>query len=98
MPPRMTTDPTRPHVQGYFMSDQTREMLLRRGQLTRTGPTPGTFSGLPDEVTGYHTLVPLESLGQERRRTFAPYHGSLYRAMKTSDGLCYALRRVEGES
>ncbi|KAH7100486.1 hypothetical protein BKA62DRAFT_619997, partial [Auriculariales sp. MPI-PUGE-AT-0066] len=96
LPPRMTTDATRHHIQGYFMSDATRDMLLRRAQLSRAAPPPGTAGNLPEEVTGYHSLVPLESLGPERRRTFAQYHGSLYRAVKTADGLSYALRRIEG--
>lgn len=92
----MVTDPQRPHVPGYFMSDYVRDILLRRAQMTRAAPPPGHFN-LPEEVSGYHSLVPLESIAAERRRTFGPHHGTLYRAVKTSDGLCYALRRVESE-
>ncbi|EJD41089.1 hypothetical protein AURDEDRAFT_115616 [Auricularia subglabra TFB-10046 SS5] len=94
MPPRMVTDPQRPHIPGYFMSEFTRDMLLRRAQLTRAAPPPGAFA-LPEEVSGYHSLVPIENIAPERRRTFGPHHGTVYRAVKTTDGLCYALRRVE---
>jgi len=78
------------------MSDGTRDMLLRRAQISRAAPPPGTFGNLPEEVTGYHSLAPLESLGPDRRPTFSQYRGSIYRAVKAADGLNYALRRVEG--
>ncbi|GLB44144.1 putative regulatory subunit of the poly(A)-nuclease (PAN) deadenylation complex, one of two cytoplasmic mRNA deadenylases involved in mRNA turnover [Lyophyllum shimeji] len=53
-------------------------------------------SNLPDELQGYHTLVPLESTGDTvERRKLGNWYSTVYRAIRSSDGLPYALRRIE---
>ncbi|KAF8064046.1 kinase-like domain-containing protein [Lyophyllum atratum] len=57
---------------------------------------PKKGSNLPDELQGYHTLVPLESTGGTvERRKLGNWYSTVYRAIRTSDGLPYALRRIE---
>jgi PAB-dependent poly(A)-specific ribonuclease subunit 3 len=66
-------------------------------QLTRRADLARTYSavpGLPDETQGYHSLVPLESTGSERRK-FGNWYSVVYRATNASDGGVHALRRVE---
>jgi len=48
---------------------------------------------LPDELQGYHTLVPLESISGERRK-FGNWYSTVYRATG-KDERGYVLRRVE---
>ena len=79
-------------AQRYFMSDDLREELQRRSATIRTAPAPGL--NLPDELQEYHTLVPLEAVGGERRK-FGNWYSTVYRAVKSSDGLPYVLRRIE---
>ncbi|KAM6493381.1 hypothetical protein JOM56_011515 [Amanita muscaria] len=51
---------------------------------------------LPDELQGYHTLVPLENItSPPERRKFLNWFSVVYRAIRVSDGLPYTLRRVE---
>ena len=85
----------------YFMSDDLREELQRRAAAVRAVPHAHFALGLPDELQGYHTLVPLDdpaSLqpgpGQERRK-FWNWLSSVYKAVSEKDGVTYALRRVE---
>jgi PAB-dependent poly(A)-specific ribonuclease subunit 3 len=62
-------------------------------------PPPLTSAAQPEDVSGYHSLVPLESVGgNERRKSFGGYHSTVYRAVKAEDGLIWCLRRVESES
>ncbi|KAL1699980.1 kinase-like domain-containing protein [Schizophyllum commune] len=47
-------------------------------------------------MSGYHTLVPLDSPSTpNERRRFGNWFSSVYRAINSVDGLPYALRRVE---
>ncbi|KAI4519155.1 hypothetical protein K525DRAFT_287524 [Schizophyllum commune Loenen D] len=47
-------------------------------------------------LSGYHTLVPLDSPSTpNERRRFGNWFSSVYRAINSIDGLPYALRRVE---
>ncbi|EDR09381.1 uncharacterized protein LACBIDRAFT_248700 [Laccaria bicolor S238N-H82] len=51
---------------------------------------------LPEELQGYHTLVPLEPSGTGvERRKFGNWYSTVYRAIRSSDGLPYVLRRIE---
>ncbi|TFK36484.1 hypothetical protein BDQ12DRAFT_609742 [Crucibulum laeve] len=51
---------------------------------------------LPEELQGYHTLVPLEPSGTGvERRKLGNWYSTVYRAIKTADGMPYTLRRVE---
>ncbi|KAI0370843.1 hypothetical protein BV20DRAFT_994099 [Pilatotrama ljubarskyi] len=76
----------------YFISDDIREELQRRSEAVRAAPPPGL--SLPEELQGYHSLVPLEPVGAERRK-FGNWYSTLYRAVNSSDGATYVLRRVE---
>lgn len=78
--------------QRYFVSDSLREDLQKRSEAIHTGPPPGLT--LPDEVSGYHSFVPLELVNNERRK-FGNWNSTVYRAKSTKDGLTYCLRRIE---
>jgi PAB-dependent poly(A)-specific ribonuclease subunit 3 len=77
----------------YFISDSIREELQKRSETIHTAPAPGL--GLPDELQGYHTLVPLEAIAGDRRK-LGNWYSTVYRAINSTDGVTYALRRVEG--
>ncbi len=66
--------------------------LQLRSEIIHTAPAPGL--NLPDELQGYHTLVPLESVAGERRK-FGNWYSTVYRATG-KDGHAYVLRRVSG--
>jgi PAB-dependent poly(A)-specific ribonuclease subunit 3 len=65
--------------------------LQLRSETLRTAPAPGL--NLPEEINGYHTLVPLENTSGERRK-FGNWSNTVYRATG-SDGRGYVLRRIE---
>ena len=70
--------------------------MQQRSEEIRGIAPPGT--NLPEELQGYHTLVPLEPTGPNTdRRKFGNWHSTVYRAIKASDGLPYILRRIESE-
>ncbi|KAJ7160905.1 hypothetical protein C8R46DRAFT_1105905 [Mycena filopes] len=51
---------------------------------------------LPEELQGYHTLIPLENIGgSTERRKFGNWHSTVYRAINSLDGATYCLRRIE---
>lgn len=81
--------------QRYFVSDEIREELQKRSETVYTAPAPGL--GLPEELQGYHSLVPLENTAGERRK-FGSWVSTVYRAISSKDGLTYVLRRVESMS
>lgn len=77
----------------YFISDSIREELQKRSETVHTAPALGL--GLPEEIQGYHTLVPLEAVAGDRRK-LGNWYSAVYRAINSADGATYALRRVEG--
>lgn len=77
------------------MSDSVREELQKRSEATHSIPFPPY--NLPDELQGYHSLVPLEQASSERRKFFS-WFSIVYRATNVNDGLPYVLRRVESVS
>ena len=79
----------------YFVSDDIREELQQRAETIVTGPPAGL--NLPDELQGYHSLVPLEPVVGERRK-FGNWYSSTYKAVNTADGFTYVLKRVESAS
>ena len=79
----------------YFLDDDLREELQKRSEIIRTAPGQGL--NLPDELQGYHTLVPLESIGGDRRK-FGNWYSTVYRATNEATGVPHALRRIESES
>ncbi|KAL6308885.1 kinase-like domain-containing protein [Sparassis latifolia] len=76
----------------YFISDSIREELQRRSETIRTALVPDMM--LPEEMQGYHSLVPLEPSTGDRRK-FGNWYSSVYRATNSADGLQYVLRRIE---
>ncbi|OBZ74430.1 PAB-dependent poly(A)-specific ribonuclease subunit PAN3 [Grifola frondosa] len=76
----------------YFISDSIREELQKRSETIHSGPIPGL--SLPEELQGYHSLVPLEPVAGERRK-FGNWYSTVYRAVNSTDGVTYALRRIE---
>jgi len=74
----------------HFISPTLRTDLQLRSEVIHTAPAPGL--NLPDELQGYHTLVPLESTTGERRK-FGNWYSTVYRATG-KDGRAYVLRRV----
>ncbi|KAN0142137.1 hypothetical protein V8E53_000599 [Lactarius tabidus] len=74
----------------HFISPTLHADMLLRSEIIHTAPAPGF--NLPDELQGYHTLVPLESTTGERRK-FGNWYSTVYRATG-KDGRSYVLRRV----
>lgn len=74
----------------HFISPTLRTDLQLRSEIIHTAPAPGL--NLPEELQGYHTLVPLESVTGERRK-FGNWYSTVYRATG-KDGRAYVLRRV----
>ncbi|KAJ7075654.1 hypothetical protein B0H15DRAFT_941471 [Mycena belliarum] len=70
-----------------------RTLLQERSENLRMAQPPGL--NLPEEMQGYHTLIPLENLGHTERRKFGNWHSTVYRAVNSLDGCTYALRRIE---
>ncbi|THH07581.1 hypothetical protein EW145_g3287 [Phellinidium pouzarii] len=76
----------------FFISDNIREELLRRAERMYMGAPPGL--PLPEEVQGYHSLVPLEIASPDKKK-FGSWNSTVYKAIKISDGRAYVLRRIE---
>ncbi|KLO17740.1 hypothetical protein SCHPADRAFT_820906 [Schizopora paradoxa] len=74
----------------FFISDKIREELTKRSEVSHTAPMPGQM--LPEELQGYHSLVPMDSVGIHK---FSTWNTMLYRATKAADGVQYCLRRIE---
>ncbi|TFK24858.1 hypothetical protein FA15DRAFT_669061 [Coprinopsis marcescibilis] len=75
-------------------SSELRHIMQERSETIRGIAPPGTK--VPEELQGYHTLVPLEPTGPGvERRKFGSWYSTVYRAIKASDGLPYILRRIE---
>ncbi|KAF8723796.1 hypothetical protein AX14_009189 [Amanita brunnescens Koide BX004] len=92
IPAPFTTSATGSHF--IPPSNDLRQTLQSRSEITRQVAPMGTE--LPDELQGYHTLVPLENISSSNeRRKFLTWYSIVYRAIRTSDGLPYTLRRVE---
>lgn len=76
-------------------SSDLRQTLQERSETARTVNLVDL--GLPEELQGYHTLVPVEpaSVAAADRKKFGSWHSTVYRAVRTSDGAPHCLRRVE---
>ncbi|KIM41752.1 hypothetical protein M413DRAFT_137436 [Hebeloma cylindrosporum] len=70
-----------------------RQTLQKRSETIR-GVTHEDL-GLPEELQGYHTLVPLEPTGTPDRKKLGNWHSTVYRAIRTTDGIPHVLRRIE---
>ncbi|KAG6866312.1 hypothetical protein C0991_005779 [Blastosporella zonata] len=75
-------------------SSDLRTALQKRSEITRQIAPIG--SNLPEELQGYHTLVPLEATtGAVERRKLGNWYSTVYRAINSIDGMPCALRRIE---
>ena len=81
----------------FFMSDSLREDLQKRNEdtLYMADPSNVEHQKLPMEVNVYHSLFPLESSKEAPSKAFGCKTTS-YRAINSTDGKSYLLRRVEG--
>lgn len=87
---------TAPHMQQpkpfvsstFFMSEDLRNSLLLKNEIANG--IDQTSSNLPLEVDNYHSLTPLEVSSN------LPVPSSTYRAIHTSSGIKYCLRRLHG--
>ncbi|KAF8154112.1 hypothetical protein B0H34DRAFT_720426 [Crassisporium funariophilum] len=92
MPPELSRNTTNSHF--VPASNDLRQLLQERSETVR-GVAPIGLA-LPEELQGYHTFVPLEPSGANvERRKIGNWHTTVYRAIRTIDGLPYVLRRVE---
>ncbi|KAI6015683.1 hypothetical protein EDC04DRAFT_2608684 [Pisolithus marmoratus] len=76
----------------HFISDNLREELQKRSESVHTIPSIPCY--VPEELQGYHSLVPLEPITPERRK-FVSWFSTVYRATSVNDGAAYVLRRIE---
>lgn len=92
--PTMPSELVRNPMSTHFIptSMELRQQLQDRSEAIRT--VNPVELGLPEELQGYHTLVPLELPGADRKK-FGNWHSIVYRATRTSDGLAHVLRRIE---
>ncbi|KAF7326956.1 PAN2-PAN3 deadenylation complex subunit PAN3 [Mycena venus] len=75
-------------------SSDLRTLLQGRSEDLRIAPTQGL--NLPEEMQGYHSLMPLENItGSTERRKFGNWNSTVYRAINSLDGGTYCLRRIE---
>ncbi|KAF7320832.1 PAN2-PAN3 deadenylation complex subunit PAN3 [Mycena chlorophos] len=81
-------------VDTHFMlpSGDLRTLMQTRSEDLHMAATPGL--GLPEEMQGYHSIIPLDNLNSERRK-FGNWSSTVYRAINSKDGATYCLRRVE---
>ncbi|KAF7300252.1 PAN2-PAN3 deadenylation complex subunit PAN3 [Mycena kentingensis (nom. inval.)] len=73
-------------------SDLRTELQIRSEDLNTAAP-PGL--GMPEEMQGYHSIVPLDNLTADRHKFQNNWNSTVYRAINSKDGLTYCLRRVE---
>ncbi|KAJ3848150.1 hypothetical protein EV368DRAFT_76385 [Lentinula lateritia] len=52
-------------------------------------------SNLPEELQGYHTFVPIDTVSSLERKKFFNLDSVVYRAINSTDGIPYVLRRIE---
>ncbi|KAJ7146020.1 hypothetical protein C8R44DRAFT_756377 [Mycena epipterygia] len=92
IPPTFVSSTTDTHF--VPPSGDLRTLLQGLSENLRTAPPPGL--NLPEEMQGYHTLIPLENIGgPTERRKFGNWNSTMYRAINSVDGGTYALRRIE---
>ncbi len=72
-----------------------RQTLQERSETARTVNLVDL--GLPEELQGYHTLVPIEpvNVAAADRKKIGNWYSTVYRAIRTSDGAAHCLRRIE---
>ncbi|KAJ3743090.1 hypothetical protein DFH05DRAFT_1400654 [Lentinula detonsa] len=74
-------------------SSELRQILQERSHTSRSAPLLG--SNLPEELQGYHTFVPIDTVSSPDRKKFFNLNSIVYRATNSTDGIPYVLRRIE---
>ncbi|KAJ3997263.1 hypothetical protein F5050DRAFT_1753432 [Lentinula boryana] len=74
-------------------SSELRQILQERSHTSRSAPLLG--SNLPEELQGYHTFVPIDTVSSPDRKKFFNLNSIVYRAINSTDGIPYVLRRIE---
>ncbi|KAF9525995.1 hypothetical protein CPB83DRAFT_858474 [Crepidotus variabilis] len=93
--PSMPTELVQNTISSHFVpsSSDLRQTLQEKSENIH-GAASIASVGLPEELQGYHTIVPLESTLGERKK-FGNWHSTVYRAFRAVDGVPHTLRRVE---
>ncbi|KIK54669.1 hypothetical protein GYMLUDRAFT_48590 [Collybiopsis luxurians FD-317 M1] len=75
-------------------SSELRQVLQERSHTSRSVPL--ITSNLPEELQGYHTFTPIDNVGApDRKKFFFNFSSTVYRAINSTDGVPYVLRRIE---
>ncbi|KAF7289545.1 PAN2-PAN3 deadenylation complex subunit PAN3 [Mycena kentingensis (nom. inval.)] len=74
-------------------SSHLRTELQIRGEDLNMAAPPGFW--MPEEMQGYHSIVPLDNLTADRHKFQNNWNSTVYRAINSKDGLTYCLRRVQ---
>ncbi|KAJ3894491.1 hypothetical protein GG344DRAFT_86557 [Lentinula edodes] len=91
IPSAFVTSSTDSHF--IHTSSELRQVLLERSHTSRSAPILG--SNLPEELQGYHTFVPIDTVSSSERKKFFNLDSVVYRAINSIDGIPYVLRRIE---
>ncbi|KAJ4464815.1 hypothetical protein C8R41DRAFT_859292 [Lentinula lateritia] len=91
IPSAFVTSPTDSHF--VHTSSELRQVLVERSHTSRSAPILG--SNLPEELQGYHTFVPIDTVSSSERKKFFNLDSVVYRAINSTDGIPYVLRRIE---
>ncbi|KAJ3769682.1 hypothetical protein FB446DRAFT_746834 [Lentinula raphanica] len=70
-----------------------RQILQERSHTSRSSALLGL--NLPEELQGYHTFVPIDTVSPPDRKKFFNLNSVVYRAVNSTDGIPYVLRRIE---
>ncbi|KAF9074654.1 hypothetical protein BDP27DRAFT_1316604 [Rhodocollybia butyracea] len=74
-------------------SSELRRVLQEQSHVIRSAPPLG--SSLPEELQGYHTFAPIDNISAPERKKFFNLGSIVYRAINSTDGVSYVLRRIE---
>ncbi|KAG5519800.1 hypothetical protein PMAC_000073 [Pneumocystis sp. 'macacae'] len=91
-PYRENLEPYQRTVYDFFMSNTLREDLQRKSEAIHQVLVD---SNLPNQILGYHSLVPLDTLHNRNTRIFG-YPSWVYKVFSSNDGYSYVFRRLEG--
>ncbi|KAI8928074.1 hypothetical protein BC831DRAFT_503639 [Entophlyctis helioformis] len=96
LPHASNVPPNLQPIHSFFMEDQLREHLQKRNEAAQQVLDPNSEEGqrLPAVVQTYHSLYPLDE-SKAPSKIFS-YPTCVYKAIRTSDGMPYVMRRIEG--
>eukprot|EP00118_Oscarella_pearsei_P013142 m.101879 g.101879 ORF g.101879 m.101879 type:complete len:633 (+) comp37148_c0_seq18:83-1981(+) len=81
---------------GYTLVEEFRQDLLHRHMAGQCYVSPSEMSEMPQELDGYHSLCPLESVGKEQGPGLFGFKTTCYKAVNAKSSVTYALRRIHG--